>query len=838
MCTTSDGEQVHTICDCCTEYAQWKKTHPIPAKALQQVADIPSYYKVCDEVVNVHQHTYQGTIRALHLAPKGPCKGVASRSGLHPYTCDACEALQHGRDSQLLHKLGRASKLKHPRSEQNRGTHRGISHKYCSKSQLEAALHSRKVQADTQSKNLARLSQANQKLLRESWVSNATARPFVEQLLQLFETNKLSEFDLKFLENWLGKKVRGRFFHATEQARSLAILLSNRLGEKLYSTVAPMMGLPAARQVQRLRAKEHHSFAYMPGLNDWAFSVAAEQRRPYHNSMDGTRVVRTIELYQDTYLVGECFPPDCRLFPGSSQLPKPESWEQVQEYVLSVRSHGRYAAEAYTFDLVVTTGRLPDLLTGSIPEATSGVTAAHIFAIMFEVEQKASTHNLSLIGHCTDSASNSLNALLKLATPIQYLLDHDICFLGLSRKDYFLFAPFFRSGFPSIAYPCWDHSGRTFLRNLMNRERTIVAECTNSRKPVTLDHKCTASIQDLCHLKQVHPASVVKHGDISPHIRQNCNATSRVLTQTVIDELKTYVPGSEATQLILQAAVWTHAPYRNDRFGPPPVVVRSLWAGIMTWRRWRQYVVLQPYLSLTTNFISRPHYLTEELLVHAGINHLLCMYICFPDCNLSEYSLRHTGNRGIEAIHGIFRGGTSSLPITSPNLSFREFLDKMNQAQQIKRAEHSLSQIEGSTIMASKKKRKTFAAKSREVSSESPSAYTLPGTYEAFKAELEEACRKGDEDSKKAIERLAPKMAATLKEKKKWENPDVPLDDVPPKLNVITSLSQVKPHASGFLATLIARELGPSPSPEETINRDSLQEEESNQALANMLVDI
>ena len=265
---------------------------------------------------------------------------------------------------------------------------------------------------------------------------------------------------------------------------------------------------------------------------------------------------------------------------------------------------------------------------------------------------------------------------------------------------------------------------------MMNRERTIVAEVkesTSGRQPTTLQQRSTATIQDLCHLKQVHPASTVKHGDISPHIRQNCDATSRVLTQTVIDDLKMYVPGSQSTQLYLQAAVWTHAPYRNEKFGPPPDIVRSLWAGIMTWCHWRQYVLLTPSLSLTTNFISRPHYLTEEVLVHAGINHLLCMYICFPSCDLSEYNLRHTGNRGLEAIHGMFRGGTTSLPITSPNLSFREFLAKMNTAQQIQRAEHHLSQIDGSTIVASKKKRKTFAARTSEASGQqSQSSYSLP----------------------------------------------------------------------------------------------------------------
>ena len=72
----------------------------------------------------------------------------------------------------------------------------------------------------------------------------------------------------------------------------------------------------------------------------------------------------------------------------------------------------------------------------------------------------------------------------------------------------------------------------------------------------------------------------------------------------MIDELVQYVPESKGTQLYLQAAVWTHEPFRNDKFGPPPKVVRSLWAGLMTWRRWYCYVQVTPALTLTYNFIS------------------------------------------------------------------------------------------------------------------------------------------------------------------------------------------------------------------------------------------
>ena len=839
---TSDNQKVVVICDCCTRYTEWKGKHQIAAKLLQKAADIPCYYTISDEQITVGVHTYKNTIRALHLAPKGPCKGLAYKFGPHPYTCDACEALQHGKNSPLLHKLGRAAKLKHPRTVQNRATQCGVSHKYCSKEHLEIALQNRALVNKTQKKKITQLEIENQKLLLDSWKHNATTRPFVEQLLKLFDENKLSEFDLNFLDNWLAKKVNGRYFHAGEQARNLAILLSNRLGEKLYSTVAPMMGLPLTRQAQRLRAKECTSFTYMPGINDWPFKLASETCKPFHNSMDGTRIIRTIELYENKYLVGESFPPDVRSFPNLDNLPKLESREQVQEYVLSVRAKGKYAAEAYSLDLVDTTGKSPDIMLGSFPEATSGVTASHLYAIMLEVERKAAAHKVSLIGHCTDSASNSLNALIKLATPSDYLVEHKISFLGLKLKGYFLFAPFFRNNYPSIAYACWDHSGRTVLRNLMNPNRTIIAGIQESSDSITVKYKGIATVQDLHQLKRVFPDSVIKHGDISTRIHQNCDATTRVLTNTVITELQAHVPASNATQLYIQAAVWTHCPYRNENFGSPPSIARSLWAGLMTWRRWRQYISISPGLSLETNFISRQHYLTEEVLVHAGINHLLCLYLCFPDITLSDYNLRHTGNRGIEAIHGMFRGGTCSLPITSPNLSFREFLSKMNKAQQIQRAEHLLRGISGSSIVAAKKKRKTCATASNELSTcdhiQSAQEYHLPPTYKEFLDELKEACQKGDNDSKKMIDSLAPQMAATLKEGKQWEVPDVPLEGIPENMHIISSKEDVNIVMDDFISDAITKELGVTGPGTESYSPDNSIPDDSNQALANYLVDI
>ena len=48
-------------------------------------------------------------------------------------------------------------------------------------------------------------------------------------------------------------------------------LYSNKLGEKMYTITAPIMGLPCACQAKRIRSKERDSTHYLPGLNEGAF---------------------------------------------------------------------------------------------------------------------------------------------------------------------------------------------------------------------------------------------------------------------------------------------------------------------------------------------------------------------------------------------------------------------------------------------------------------------------------------------------------------------------------------------------------------------------------------
>ena len=178
----------------------------------------------------------------------------------------------------------------------------------------------------------------------------------------------------------------------------------------MYSTTAPLLGLPTARQARKIRAKELLKEHYLPGINKWPLQKLAERPtiKPLQNGMDGTRIIRTLDLYLGRYIVGRQYPPDGRLF--AEQLCEvPTSLSALNDYVLETRRNRAYAAEAYSINFSDTTGEFPDLLIGTIPESTSGVTGDHILALMLLVEKEAFECKLPVVGHCTDSAANSLS---------------------------------------------------------------------------------------------------------------------------------------------------------------------------------------------------------------------------------------------------------------------------------------------------------------------------------------------------------------------------------------------------------------------------------------------
>ena len=143
-------------------------------------------------------------------------------------------------------------------------------HKFCSVPQIETALcHQRQMKKIHKDKSL-KLSTAVEKILYSKWHENKSAYPFLETLQRMLVDGSLSDFDVSFITNWTQKKSKGRIWKADEQARSLAILYSNRLGQKTFQELAPLLGLPSVRQTQKIHSMACNEEHYMPGINNWA----------------------------------------------------------------------------------------------------------------------------------------------------------------------------------------------------------------------------------------------------------------------------------------------------------------------------------------------------------------------------------------------------------------------------------------------------------------------------------------------------------------------------------------------------------------------------------------
>jgi len=105
----------------------------------------------------------------------------------------------------------------------------------------------------------------------------------------------------------------------------------------------------------------------------------------------------------------------------------------------------------------------------------------------------------------------------------------------------------------------------------MNENIRIVAEVITCA-----DGSLTYSLATIQELKKLYPNSVIKEADITPHVRQNCDATVKVISQKAIEEVKKFSPSAKATQLYLQATLWITEPFRNNKYVSPSKVVQSL----------------------------------------------------------------------------------------------------------------------------------------------------------------------------------------------------------------------------------------------------------------------
>lgn len=101
--------------------------------------------------------------------------------------------------------------------------------------------------------------------------------------------------------------------------------------------------------------------------------------------------------------------------------------------------------------------------------------------------------------------------------------------------------------------------------------------------------------------------------------------------------------------------------------------------------------------------------------------------------------------------------------------------------------------------------------------------------------ELLKACEKGNTDSKRAIESLAPEMAETLKKKKEWDSPQLSIENlIPDSVSVFRSGEGVNSLPTSVHDSLIEAVL---PACDDTAREVLACEEDTAEAYANLIID-
>ena len=182
-------------------------------------------------------------------------------------------------------------------------------------------------------------------------------------------------------------------------------------------------------------------------------------------------------------------------------------------------------------------------------------------------------------------------------------------------------------------------------------------------------------------------------------------------------------------------------------------------------------------------------------------------------------------------MHSILRGGAVNLPITSANLTFQDFLSRLNKVNQVKQAEHSLKKIKGNSICSTKKRQITNAQSSGEGDVHNE-PYQKPSSYSIFVSDLLAACEKGDAESKVLLEDLVPHLVKLLK----WDHPDHCLNTMKESIKLILTdfkwSTAAAELSNNIFDEIIGDNLGDSLQNTDNSDTDNTDEDEEQVSLA------
>lgn len=163
---------------------------------------------------------------------------------------------------------------------------------------------------------------------------------------------------------------------------------------------------------------------------------------------------------------------------------------------------------------------------------------------------------------------------------------------------------------------------------------------------------------------------------LNPEDKQNFESVSRICDESVIELLKSNIPGSEATVKFLQITRDVIGAYREHDLSPLQRI-EKIWNAVFILRIWKTYISSNKHLNTEKNFLTNNCYSCIEINAHSLILIMLDLKNNKSDTIFKPPLLE---SQPCEAIFRQLRSMTTVYS-TVTNFSLREIIDRINRIE-------------------------------------------------------------------------------------------------------------------------------------------------------------
>ena len=456
---------------------------------------------------------------------------------------------------------------------------------------------------------------------------------------------------------------------------TLSEVMSLQMGGTVYSDIASVTRLDHAETTKKNLA---NADPILPGINDDVLLKKAPARYGTElltNMGDGTRGRREVaQLQVAQWLGGNVYPPDVDEWPNEPGIPTPFSQEHIMEILDILHEKDALAHEFDTECLRCLTDPSRAILIHTIfPEPHSGFSGYYHFKMWIKFNERWHAASLNVCVLNNDGCSTEIAAQKLLGTPVKWLIDLGVTYVGLPAVDYIYFGANLRPSMtteedevyippPLMGGMDSPHHVRNFRKGIANLNKTIVMY--SEKGDTGEEGLIKASMEYLTQLS--HDRKLSRRYNLTEMVTlnnvfdQKGDAAYDLISQKTIKLLEKTFPNDIGTATCMKAMNYLSHPFKTHGFTNPFMVVEFMWTGLAVWELQEAYVK-NLIKRMDLHCMAYQFREVNSLLAHFATNFCLVHFRHKKQTgsvqDWDDFGLQECNNDALEGLHSEERAG-------------------------------------------------------------------------------------------------------------------------------------------------------------------------------------